>query len=237
MLPESQKTLEELKWQIIQSNITTDYKIDTPYKTLTMGIKSRTRNGFKPLYPDKPSTYHKYTGKMDYSHEPVKMLTKGDFTKLLSLRLPTELYIFWDMLLKNGCNITVHHVNFRNWSFVSTLQIIDLVNYYSEHGQNDLIDIAYYKQSDCYYSFRLCWIPSIKKFVLLQDLKNYSENSLFAKNTYNFKSSFVNSKILFNFHEAFGPNGFIISNKYNALYDKFFHNRYNLLTPDEMISV
>ena len=166
-----------------------------------------------------------------------KYLHPEDYKMLMGARLPREIYYIYHSWECFGLSSTFYHLKWRNWKFLSILQILDIIQHYKKNGQNDLVDIAYWCEPTCYYIFKLCYIPSCQKFVVLQDLRDFKDpNTIFSQATYTFTADTAPKESLFDFYEAFARGGIFNTEKPYPLLNSIFHNKYNLLIDNEMMT-
>jgi len=162
-------------------------------------------------------------------------LDNQDLKKIRDANLPRELlymYYSWEC---EGLSSTFYHIKWRSWKFLSIIQILDTIEHYRRNGQHDLVDIAFWKEQNCYYIFKLCYIPSRDKFVVLQDLRDRID-TVFAPANYNFTPDLLKDNQMFDYYEAFQEGGIFNTKKPNPLANDVFFYRYNLLRDDEMMT-
>lgn len=181
--------------------------------------------------------YYEFSGR-SYSksfEEYLDFLSPNDKKKLIKANLPRELLCMYYSWEGEGLSSTFYHIKWRKWKFLSIMHILDLIQHYKENGQNDLVDIAFWQENTCYYIFKLCYIPSVEKFVVLQDLRDRTD-TLFCPATYTFTAKTAEDNQLFDFYEAFSHGGIFNTAKPYPLSNDIFFYRYNLLSDDEMMT-
>ncbi len=91
----------------------------------------------------------------------------------------------------------------------------DTIEHYRRNGQH-LVDIAFWKEQNCYYIFKLCYIPSRDKFIILQDLRDRID-TVFAPANYTFTPELLNDNQMFDYYEAFQEGGIFNTKKPKSL--------------------
>lgn len=217
-----------------------DFKTASSCVELTLHMNDRTpytRVSSQELYD---SAYYRYNVADTTAAQRVqlaKFLHPEDYKMLMDSKLPREIYYIYHSWECFGLSSTFYHLKWRNWKFLSILQILDVIQHYKKKGQNDLVDIAYWSEPTCYYIFKLCYIQSCQKFVVLQDLRDYRDpEKIFSSATYTFTADTAPKESLFDFYEAFARGGIFNTEKPYPLSNAIFHYRYNLLKDDEMMT-
>jgi hypothetical protein len=208
---------------LYDSELTVHYNDKTPYTYLSAIGNINTK-------------YYKYKHREYNPKELESYLDADDYETFKSFNLPQSLIDIYESLFLTGLNNRLYHIRWNNWKFLSITHMLDLYEFYLKNGQDDLIDIAYFTEPTCYYSFKLCLIPSVQKFVVLQDLKHYNDGRLFSNANYTFTSKTVTGEYLFDFQEAFKHGGIFNTLKRYPLANDIFYYRHNLLEPHEMMS-
>ena len=217
-----------------------DFKSASTGVELTLHLNDRTpytRVSSQELNDSAYNRYNVIDTKVVQRVQLDKYLNVEDYKMLMDAKLPREIYYIYHSWECFGLSSTFYHLKWRNWKFLSILQILDIIQHYKKKGQNDLVDIAFWTETTCYYIFKLCYIPSCQKFIVLQDLRDFKDpNTIFSHATYTFTADTAPKESLFDFYEAFARGGIFNTEKPYPLLNSIFHYRYNLLIDNEMMT-